>query len=235
MGALVLSCLVWALTAQAGVWSEVRFADSNTPLDLIDPCVPGVYRGIMVGTHLVFVVSSDAGGFWTGTLWVPAPFLDQGRLYAREFSIKTADWQGSRLPAAGSLARVWPFVGYWGGREMRGFQFAADDDGTAGDWFILDYVASRVGPCVVEFYDDRISLFEATFVYVFDQVPTRDFDGDGRVGFEDFAQVASAWRTRASPSGDDPTGHGAQDLDSDGEVGMSDLRLFLDHWLDRTR
>ena len=237
MGALALSCLVWALAAHAGVWSEVGFADSNTPLDLMDPCVPGVYRAIMVGTHLVFVVSSDAGGSrWTGLLSVPAPFLDQGCLVVRgDRDMTTRDWPGSRFPAAGNLARVREFKGYWEGREMYGFQFAADDDGTAGDWFILDYVASQVGPCVVEFYDDTISWFEATFVHVFDHVPTRDFNGDGRVGFEDYAQVAGAWRTRASPSGDNPTGPGAYDLDSDGEVGMSDLRLFLDYWLDRTR
>lgn len=53
-----------------------------------------------------------------------------------------------------------------------------------------------------------------------------DFDGDGRVAFEDFLFFASAFGTQRGQENYDPK----FDLDSDGEVGFSDFLIFVNSY-----
>jgi hypothetical protein len=224
-------------TIQATVTSKVFLADANTPLEQADPIVPGVYRDIMVGTHLTIIISSDTGGEdWGGELLIGDPYLGKGLLSARDYNDITWDWQGSRFPEAGKNACVWNSPGLsWKGREVEGFSFQAsrDVEVVAGDWFILDYTAIQVGQCVVEFTDYGVSFYAPVSVQVFSHVPTRDFDRDGKVCLVDFARLAGVWKVEVSADPNDPNPQ--YDLNSDGKVNASDLRLFFGHWLDTAK
>jgi hypothetical protein len=237
--ATFLVCLFFLSgTLHATVTSKVLLADANTPLGLADPNVLGVYKDIMVGTHLTIIISSDTGGEeWLGDLLIGEPYLGKGLLSARDYNdITTKDWQGSRFPAAGKEARVmdWPIM-IGQGRLLEGFglQASRDSEIVAGDWFILDYKAVEVGQCVVELTDYSVSFDEPVSVQVFSHVPTRDFDKDGKVCLVDFALLAGVWKAEFSVDPDDPNPQ--YDLNSDGKVNVSDLRLFFGHWLDTTQ
>jgi hypothetical protein len=200
------------------VFTKVCEADGNTPFD---------GRDIMVGTKLTFITSSDTGGAWDmgGGLFIKEA---NGILSGRNYNDITMDWEGSRYPAAGVNARVWD----WADGELGiGFMFGGASDAIAGDWFIIDYNASEVGNCTVDFYDFNVSD-EPVDSFIFHHVRTRDFNNDTKVDFCDYAILASYWQTTGC---NEPGGwcEGA-DLDTDGNVDYNDLMLFCEYWLERT-
>jgi hypothetical protein len=229
--------LVAAPAAHAEVFTRVCLADGNTPLELADPCIPLVYRPIMVGTRLTIIIDSDANGYWDGEVTIWDANQNYGRLYGRDFNEETYDWKGSRFPAAGDMAVVWELLGTEtvDGEEhdTKGFQFTGDDkNATPGDWFIIDYNAINMGSCSVVFFDRSMDSEHPLYQMSFAHVRTRDFNDDGIVNFEDFAVLGLNWqRTDCF----EPENCSGTDLDADGYVGISDLRQFAEYWLEKTR
>ena len=226
-----------APTAHAEVFTRVCLADGNTPLELADPCIPFVYRPIMVGTHLTIVINSDANGNWDGgqlSIWDAN--WDYGRVYGRDYNNVTHDWKGSRFPAAGNRALVQFFseseIVDEQAHDANSFHFSGDPNAIAGDWFIIDYNAINIGTCSVIFYDWAVDWDNPLYEMSFTHVRTRDFNDDGIVNFEDFAVLGLNWhRTDCS----EPENCSGTDLDADGYVGISDLRQFAEYWLEKTR
>jgi len=223
--------LVAAPAAHAEVFTRVCLADGNTPLKLADPCIPFVYRPIMVGTHLTIIIDSNATDYGNGALTIWDANQNYGRLFIRDFN-------GSIFPAAGEMATVWEFLGTQTVDEVdhdtNGFQFSGgDNDATPGDWFIVDYNAISLGTCPVLFFDFMVEDWEHPLYQLsFTHVRTRDFNDDGIVSFEDFAVLGSNWhRTDCS----EPENCSGTDLDTDGDVDYIDLKSFADFWLERTR
>ncbi|MFA5251316.1 MAG: hypothetical protein WC454_01875 [Phycisphaerae bacterium] len=218
--------LVAAQAAHAEVSTRVCLADGNTPLELADPCIPFVYRPIMVGTHLTIIIDSDADGYWDGgelSIW------DANQSYGVLSG-------GSKFPAAGDMATIWPFSeseevnGQW--HEASGFRFMGDDNASTGDWFIVDYNAIGLGTCSVVFYNWAVNWDYPLYEISFTHVRTRDFDDDGIVNFEDFAVLGSNWRRTDCI---EPENCSGTDLDTDGDVDYIDLKSFADFWLETTR
>jgi len=222
--------LVAAPAAHADVFTRVCLADGNTPLKLADPCIPFVYRPIMVGTRLTIIISSDTGeNYWGGGLYISDPYRDYGVLIGKDYNETTSDWEGSHLEAAGPGATVWDQQDSF----KSGFELATDvEDTIPGDWFIIDYSAINVGDCNVWLYDYEFSFDEPNYVMAFAHVPTRDFDNDGIVDFSDFAVLGSNWQRTDCL---EPENCSGTDLDADGYVGISDLRQFAEYWLEKTR
>jgi hypothetical protein len=208
--------------------TRVCLADGNTPLELADPNTPFVYRDIMVDTKLTIIVSSDAAGNWGSDLAIEGQYRDYGLLSARDYNNTTTDWQGSRLEAASSQARVWD----WVEPGVQGFNLQSDSTAVLGDWFIIDYTATDVGVCKVGFYDRSVRWDYPVHHHVFSQVPTRDFNNDTKVDFTDVAVFASYWGAIGCSGPDWCEG---TDLDTDGDVDRDDLSLFADYWLERTQ
>jgi len=240
MKKLILFILMLAVTPAlcAQVSTKVCLADGNTPLELADPCIPLVYRPIMVGTHLTIIISSDADGYWNGgELVIWDANWDYCRLYGRDYNEETGDWKGSRFPAAGEMAVVWDFAANEIVDEQihdaNGFWFYGDaDNAIPGDWFIVDYNAISMGTCSVIFYDYAVDWYHPLYEMSFTHVRTRDFDDDGIVNFKDFALLGSNWqRTDCT----EPQNCSGTDLDADGYVDISDLKLFAEYWLEKTR
>ena len=240
---IVLTLAVIAALASVAVgevWTTVYRCDETTPLPLIDSDRPGVYQDIMVGTRLVIVVSSDTGGCWWGQLrlfWDGAQYASLGgRGPTIVPGLVGPEYRDSCLEAAGDRASVWDF----GGPEGVGFEFSTSHDlgvpdrrlAVPGEWFIFDYEAQRAGSCDVGLYDLFISLYTPIEQLSFTHVPSRDFDGDTIINFEDLVLLARHWRATV---GHDPNGpETVLDLNSDGRVDTDDLTLFSEHWLERT-
>jgi hypothetical protein len=226
-----------APTAHAEVFTRVCLADGNTPLELADPCIPLVYRPIMVGTHLTIIIDSDSDYWDGGELAIWDANRNYGRLYGRDYNDETSDWKGSRFPAAGDMAVVWYFEAPetvdGQTHDANGFWFYGDaDNAIPGDWFIVDYNAIGLGACSVIFYDYAVDWEHPLYQMSFTHVRTRDFNDDGIVNFEDFAVLGSNWqRTDCS----EPDNCSGTDLDADGYVGISDLKQFAEYWLEKTR
>jgi len=89
-----------------------------------------------------------------------------------------------------------------------------------------------VGSCDLGLYDVNGDWDVPVELLSFTHVPSCDFDGDGRVGFEDFALLAS----HNSPMADSITSaeDAVFDLDSDHRIDFRDLAQFSGHWLERT-
>ena len=224
----VLLASVFSIAPQAiaEVSMRVCLADGSTPLELADPCIPFVYRDIMVGTKLTIIVSSDVNQYWSdgGSLAIEEEYLDYGTLSARGPKVGE-DWSGSHLPAAGEEALVvwWP---------VNEFDFCTGSTGVeAGDWFIIDYNAINIGTCYVVFYDYSTSWSDPNCYLMFSHVRTRDFNKDTKVDFSDFAILASYWQETGCSEPDWCQG---TDLDTDGNVETDDLMLFADYWLEKT-
>jgi hypothetical protein len=215
-----------ASVAVGEVSTRVCLSDGNTPLELADPCIPFVYRDVMVGTKLTVLVGSNVAEYWYGgALGVEEEdMLNIGRLYGRGYD--GFGYPGSCLPAAGVDAAVWStvFYGY-------GFEFYGGDDPNVGDWFIFDYNAIGIGDCNVAFYDYDVSETEPVYILTFNHVRTRDFNNDTKVDFRDFAVLASYWQVTDC---NDPGWCQGTDLDVDGDVDSNDLMLFVEYWLERT-
>jgi len=207
------------------VFTKVYLADGKTTLELADPNIPLLYRDVMVGTRLTIIVNSDTGGYWGGDLAITGDDRNYGFLSARDYNETTHDWAGSRLPAAGNMARVWLDP------EIRGFSLEGHRSSVAGDWFIIDYTATSVGVCNVGFYDHSVSWVDPIYYLTFFHVPSRDFNSDTKVDFADFAIFASYWQGVVCAEPDWCKGI---DLDMDGWVGLDDLILFADYWLEKT-
>ena len=230
---LLLTALICSV-AMGSKSARVCLYDGNTPLELADPCVPWVYRDIMVGTQLTLIVDSDEDGYWDyGELSIWDTNQNYADLAGRDYNEMTFDWEGSRFPEAGTYAAVWDF------QEERlfndilhdvnGFQLTADFDAIAGDWFIIDYNAINVGNCKVAFIDG-FSL-EPLYWLAFTHVPSRDFNEDDIVDFTDYAVLASYWGITDCT---DPSGCGKFDLYDDDIINIDDIALFVDFWLERT-
>jgi hypothetical protein len=228
MKKLIFFILMLALTPalRAQVSTRVCLADGITPLELADPGIPFVYRPIMVGTHLTIIISSDSDGYWDGgelSIWDAD----------RDYGILSG---ASQLPAAGEMAIVWHFEeteevdGQF--HDANGFRFGGDEAAVAGDWFIIDYIATDVGFCSVVFYDWFVDFLNPLYQMSFTHVSTRDFDDDGIVNFQDFAVLGSNWRRTDCT---EPQYCSGADLDVDEDVGVDDLKLFAEYWLEKTR
>lgn len=145
--------------------------------------------------------------------------------------VKVWNYWDSCLPAAGShpLATLVEYPEFDLNRV--GFDLTTYPDALAGDWFVLDYVAEKVGSSQVEWFDYALSFDVPKETLSFTHVPSRDFQGNGIVDFADFASLASRWRQPVDPNADPASPH---DLDADHLIGPSDLVLFSGFWLDRT-
>jgi hypothetical protein len=216
--------------AAGTVSTRVCRADGNTPLELADPCIPFVYRDVMVGTKLTIIVSSDVNAPWEngGCLSIEGQYLGYGILSALGPEVG-ADWTGSHLPAAGNEAAVY----YLQESGVDEFDLYTDPAYVeAGDWFIIDYDSNSIGDCNVGFYDFNISWDVPVHYLSFSHVRTRDFNNDTKVDFADFAIFASHWRATDC---NDPNWCQGTDLDVDGSVDVNDLMLFCEYWLERTQ
>ncbi|MBN1816559.1 MAG: hypothetical protein JW828_04315 [Sedimentisphaerales bacterium] len=197
---------------------------------ILEPDGIKTYSGhdIMVGTGLQFLVQSDSADLWSGGLFLSSDGRNYGLLAGRDPDPADRDWSDSHLAAAGPYALVLD----WQDTGISGYDlYTSDCDSvTAGDWFILDYTATKVGHTSVHLYDHNYSWEQPdpnnSFPLV--QVATRDFNQDGRVDMSDFYQLALDYK---SPPSTDPNQYKETDLDSDGQVDVEDVVGFADFWL----
>jgi hypothetical protein len=221
MKKITILLLFFSMTSPTwgAVSTRVCLSDGNTPLELADPCIPFVYRNIMVGTRLTIIVDSNVAEYWYA-----------GALVTEETDIlygRGCDGSGSCLPAAGDFAYVVEieYPGY-------GVEFYGGEEPNVGDWFIFDYNAKSIGNCDVAFYDYDISETEPVYTLTFNHVRTRDFNNDTKVDFSDFAVLASYWQVNDC---NNPGWCQGTDLDIDEDVDFDDLMLFVEYWLERTK
>jgi hypothetical protein len=241
MKKLLVPALVAALTPVAAgkVWVSVYQHDGKTPLAAVDADHPNVFREIMVGTRLTLVISSDTGEDWVATLLLSWDDAKYGKLSGRGLTppppvgaFRFSAYKDSALNAAGTKAYVRDMVGIYGvGLELWTdiFPYIGGGGHAAypGDWFVVDYYAEQIGPCVVRFYDSSAGDDTLLQTLSFTHVPSRDFNHDTLVDFEDFARFASYWRSAADP-GSGPTAD--LDLKADGRVDLADLAAFSRYW-----
>jgi hypothetical protein len=238
---VLTAVIILAPLAAARVWTSVYRCDEVTPLAFVAPIDanhPTVYRDIMVGTHLVIVVSSDTVETWSGTLCLSWDDANDVTLSARGFDPESWNYEGSCLEAAGRDAVVFDFVddndfGFW----------YNNDPGTAipGAWFAFDYYADQIGSVDVMVYGvsgDYLDIPPEVIPMIpleiisFTHVASRDFSGDGIVNFEDFAVLGKCWRSPLRPEPNNPGG--VFDLNTDGQIDLGDMGLFTEYWLERT-
>jgi len=216
---LLVLFLGMASVAAGEVSTRVCQADGNTPFPPIDPNFPHVYPDIMVGTKLTIIVYSNVAEDWSGGLFIPDEDKDYGILS-----------EALCLPAAGDGADAFP----WDDEYIHGFDLYTGFSGIeAGDWFVINYLATSIGDCNVGFYDyGRPGVMDyPEYDLVFSHVRTRDFNKDTKVDFTDFAMLASYWRVVDC---NDPNWCEGTDLDIDGDVDPNDLNMFVEYWLERT-
>jgi hypothetical protein len=230
----VVILLTFSSIAAGEVSTRVCLADANTPLELADPNVltePNVfvYRDIMVGTKLTIIVDSNIAEPWTwvGSLYIGGTNRDYGELSARDYNDITSDWEGSHYEAVGDGALVQDVQDV----VNSGFELYSDPNAVAGDWFVLDYNATNIGICKVDFYDYDFSWDIPFYSLEFSHVHTRDFNQDTKVDFADLALLSLYWLQTGCTGPDWCTG---TDLNTDGIVDRGDLILFTDYWLERT-
>lgn len=219
-----------APTAKGEVSTRVCLTDGETLLQPIEVNLPIIrYPDIMVGTELTVIISSDVAEFWNGSLAIADANIDYGILSCSDYGETTRECVGSSLPAAGDEAGVWP----WVEAGIKGLDLYTGSTGVEiGDWFIIDYTATKVGNCKVGLYDYSINLFGPVYYLTLSHVQTRDFDDDANVNFIDFAILASHWQEMDC---NDPDWCEGTDLDANDSVDIYDLILFCDYWLETTK
>jgi hypothetical protein len=221
---VLTAVVILAPSAMARVWASVYRCDEATPLAPVDANYPTAYRDIMVGTHLVIVISSDSNEPWSGSLRLSWDDANEATLSGRGF-----DYEGSCLEAAGARAKAWDFFG----PEGIGLEYQTDLlNAVPGAWFAFDYRAEQVG--LVDLEMDRFALEQYIPVETlsFTQVASRDFTSDGIVNFEDFARLAAAWRSAVAS--DANSAEMPFDLNADDRIDTGDLARFAEYWLERT-
>lgn len=234
-----------ASTASARVWADVYLSDEVTPLPLADPNIPDVYRDIMVGTRLAIFISSDAGAFWNGLVWLPSEDGARGSISGRGYNSDSRNHEDSHLIAAGKYALVTEYMDAAG----QYLDLLCSWNATPGEWFVFDFDALAVGTCTLGLYaygpsdpnsselDPELAdppPFEANLLQVlsFQHVPSRDYDSSTLVDFVDFAMLARQWHGLAVPEPNAPLSH---DLNADDWVDARDMALFSEYWLERTQ
>ena len=225
----LLKVIILFITASAlrgEVSTKLQLIESNSPIQLRDPCVPNVYIDIMVGTRLSIIVSSDTGGYWSGGLFIVDANQNYGLLSCRDNN--SIECGGSILPYAGIGASAFS----WEGDFFKGYVLNSSDDANAADWFIIDYLATNIGSCSIGIFDDNYSLDVPIYEIFLNQVRTRDFNNDNVVNFPDLAFLAYYWLQTGCSGPDWCQGC---DLDTNGDVDANDLLLFSEFWLKRTR
>jgi hypothetical protein len=257
--AATIICLALAVSASATIFVNVYHCDGVTPLLPKDPNTPYVYSDIMVGTHLILIVSSDEPAplykWWWGALLTSMEDWDRGKLAGRDSEPNDKrPYDGSCLEAAGWCPRV--TFGEYPDFDRIGFDLMADCDPVAGNWFVFDYYAEEVGVCSVQLFDrgygpdegvppevggDLLDRGEHPDVPIdfnvpdetlsFAHVPSCDLNGDHIVDFRDFVLLTCHWR---QTTGTDPAAPALPDLDADSVIGPSDIARFSDFWLERT-
>lgn len=230
MKKMTILLLLLSVTSQTmgAVSARVCLHDGITPLELADPCIPDVYRDVMVGTKLTVLVSANVAEEWYngGALIIEEENMaNVGNLYGRPPIDEFGNYIGSCLPDAGEYPAV--YDSYPG----PGFDIYAGFEPNAGDWFILDYNALDLGDCNVAFYNFDVNDTAPIQTLVLHHVPTRDFDGNTKVDFADFAILASYWLEDNCRILDNCEG---ADLDNDGNIDLDDLMKFCEFWLAKT-
>jgi hypothetical protein len=226
---VLLAVALLAPSALGKVWAHLYRYDGVTPLAPVDANDPAVYGDIMVGTHLVLAVSSDAVVNWSGALWLSWDDANELTLTGRGYDPKSWNYAGSCLAAAGKKAMV------QSSEDTSGWGFWYNNDrktAVPGDWFAFDYQATQVGSVAIEVRDLDPNSGTPVETLSFTHVPSRDFNGDHIVNFEDFASLAGLWR--APVIADAGRGAAAFDLDANGRIDAGDLARFTERWLERT-
>jgi hypothetical protein len=239
---LLVLVLAAALTpvAAARVWVTVYQPDGKAPLSAVDADHPNVYRDIMVGTRLTLVVSSDSREDWLGTLLLSGDDVNDARLSGRGLTppppgpYKLSTYKDSSLNAAGTKAYVQDIQDIYGiGLVLRNDAQPYITNGHPaypGDWFVVDYYAEQAGSCEVGLYKLATGPDVLLQTLSFTHVPSRDFNRDTRVDFQDFARSASGWRSAGDPGSSQMAD---LDLNADGRVDLADLASFSRYWLER--
>jgi len=227
------------------VSTKVYLRDSNellVPVEVNTASQYIDYGQIMAGTELSIVVDSNEPNYWSGKLLIEEEQRNYGELYARgEFW----PYEESCFEAAGPFAYIDPIIpDYWEEEDkyVQGFNMYTDfpPDVNVGDWFVIDYNAVdynlvNTNDCNVALYwqDDTTwpILYGLIHHLRFDHVPTRDFNSDWQVDFEDFSALAGYWYDANCVSTDCKS----VDLDDSGFVDVNDLMLFTDFWLEKTK
>ncbi|HBG25913.1 MAG: hypothetical protein A2Y10_00710 [Planctomycetes bacterium GWF2_41_51] len=181
----------------------------------------------MVGTRLKIIVSSDTDEYWWGGSLGFETVPNPGLLTARGPE-NFGNWEGSCLPAAGTPAGVGP-PSYL----PEGFDMYPGSPQTIspGDWFVIDYNAMETGECNVAFYNYQIDEYAPLYYLSFSHVPSRDFNEDKIVNFEDYRILLDQWLASCS----EPQWCDGADIDTDGFVDVMDLKLFCEFWLEETQ
>jgi hypothetical protein len=210
----LISCIVQITIAQ--VTLEVYEVDGETIFD---------GRDIMVGTELVFVVSSDTKDYWSGGLFVAGQDRALGTLNGRDSDLNTRDCNDSHYESAGESAKVWA----WRDSEIWGFDlYTCEINAFAGDWFVIDYEADKAGDCNVDFYDYGISWDNPNQTVSFTHILPQDFNDDDTVNLTDFSIFAANWLAEDCK---EPNWCEGTDMTLDGTVDCDDLAFFVEYWL----
>jgi len=215
-GTILISVVLVHAVAFGGIRVDFYEKDGVTPYD---------GRPLMVGSELSIKVSSDVANYWGGGLFIAGDDRGRGCLSARGLDLESRDWVESHLPAAGEYARVTS----WKDQYIWGYDlYTSDANGLAGDWFVIDYLATGVGDPNVQLYDYSVSYSEPVEVITFAQGPSRDMNNDGIVNAIDFATFAAYWLISDC---NEPNGCGRADFNRDGNIDVYDLALFGDYWM----
>lgn len=212
---------------------NVYWPDGTTPFDCNSE--------IMVGDSRVLVISSDSNDY--GKISVFGVFIagdDRlgGILTGRGLDPNdpnARDYTGSHLENAGLYARVTQ----WRDSDIQGFDcftyypvdgYSEPNTTVPGDWFVIDYHATKAGDINVGFYiyNGDEGWDEPNYIITFHNVPTRDFNSDGVVNFRDFATFSAHYNDTDCG---DPNWCSGADIDRDGDVDNKDLGLFVEYWL----